>query len=299
MDSLMDDINQIAIVGTGLLGVSMGLGLKATGYAGRIVGVGRRQVTLDKALQTGGVDEVSLDLQSVVRESRLVVVGVPLGAFAGVFQSIAACDHDELVITDVGSTKLQVLDEARKFLPNPQRFVGSHPMAGSEKQGPEAARADLFGGKPCIITRETDTEPRALAVIESLWRRLEMSLLYMSAMEHDSKAAAISHVPHLATVLIIETVARLGGWDIASTGFKDTTRLASSNPPMRADIIAANREQILRTLEVFRELFDEMHTVIAQNDYTKLLTRLENDKQLRDEWLRGYEQAATRHADEE
>jgi len=295
----MDNISQIAIVGTGLLGVSVGLGLKAVGYTGRIVGIGRRSSTLDKALKTGGVDDVSLEIQPVIRESQLVVVGVPLGAFAEVFQSIAECDHDQLTITDVGSTKVQVLDEARKYLPCPQRFVGSHPMAGSEKQGPEAARADLFGGKPCIITREEDTDTHALKTIEQLWHKLDMALLYMSALEHDRKASAISHVPHLTTVLLIETVAQLGGWDIASTGFKDTTRLASSNPPMRADIIAANRRQIIEAMDVFRDLFDQMYTLISQDGYQQLLDRLQHDKQLRDGWLQRYQQAITRHADED
>lgn len=164
-------------------------------------------------------------------------------------------------------------------------FVGSHPMAGSEQQGPEAATATLFDGKPCVVTPEADTDPGALAKVESLWRLLGMALLHMDATAHDEQAATISHVPHLASVMLVRVAMRRGGWDLASTGFRDTTRLASSNPPMRADILAANREAVARALRELRAECDAILETLDAGGRGTLLEMLEEAKGARDAWI--------------
>lgn len=280
----MLQVKQVAIIGTGLLGTSIGLALKRAGYAGEIVGVGRRTATLQAAEARGAVDRVSTHYASAMGDGALVIIAVPLGGFEEVFRRIVEADRRNLVITDVGSTKMMVVDAAARMLRSWHQFVGSHPMAGSEQQGPQGARADLFEGRPCIITPTDASAPAAVAMVESLWTTLGMSLLHMTAHEHDRQTAVISHLPHLASVLLVEVAAAMGGWDIASTGFRDTTRLASSNPPMRADIVAANQPQVLASLDALRAHLDTLRDTIARGDRDALLERLEIAKSARDQW---------------
>lgn len=289
---LLDDISQITLIGTGLLGASVTLGLKARGYKGRIIGVGRRQSSADEALRRGAVDEAVTDAGPAVRKSGLVIVAVPLGNFETVFRQIAPHDHDDLVITDVGSTKLSVLAAAKAALPEPSRFVGSHPMAGSEQQGAAAADPNLCAGKPCIVTPADDTRLAALAVVEELWQRLGMKLIRMTPQEHDAQAAVISHLPHAVSVLLVQVAKQCGGWDIASTGFRDTTRLASSNPPMRADILEANRAQVVAALKTFRGELDQFTQMLERGDRDGLLELLQSCQSMRESWLRSRDASA-------
>ncbi|MEX0655591.1 MAG: prephenate dehydrogenase [Phycisphaeraceae bacterium] len=294
MDQRISQIKQVAILGTGLLGTSVALGLKAGGYPGRIVGVARRAETLEQARAAGALDHGTTDLGEALADSDLAILAVPLGQFDRMFQAIAEHEHDGLVLTDVGSTKLSVLAAARKHLKHPERFVGAHPMAGSEQQGPEGARADLCQGKPCIITPGNDTDEDALAVVEAFWSSLGMTLIRMSAHEHDAQTATISHLPHAMAVLLVLVAAERGGLDIASTGFRDTSRLASSNPPMRADILMANREQVLDALTTLGHRLDRLIGVLDQNDRTGLTAMLEHARQVRDGWLAEREGEMTR-----
>ncbi|MEX2672318.1 MAG: prephenate dehydrogenase [Phycisphaeraceae bacterium] len=285
MDDRIRQLDQVAILGVGLLGASVGLGLKAAGYTGRIVGLARSSETLAAAKQRGAIDHGTTDIGEALQGSQLAIIAVPLGQFDRMFQQIAEHEHDRLIITDVGSTKLGVLASARQHLKQPGRFVGAHPMAGSEQQGPEGAQADLCQGKPCIITPGNDTDEEALATVEALWQSLGMTLVRMSAYEHDVQTATISHLPHAMAVLLVLVAAERGGWDIASTGFRDTTRLASSNPPMRADILMANREQVIEALNSLGHRLDRFIDVLDRGDRTGLIAMLEHARQTRDDWL--------------
>ena len=285
MNSSLLQLDRVAIIGTGLLGTSVGLALKAAGYTGEVIGVGRRQATLERALAVGGIDTATTDLPEAVRTSQLALIAVPLGGFDATLAKLAPHVHDKLILTDVGSTKGSVLAAARRHLNRPQRFVGSHPMAGSEKQGPEAACATLFAGKPCIVTPEPDTDAEALACVEQLWQALDMTLLRMSAEEHDRATATVSHLPHAAAVLVVQVALAQGGWDVASTGFRDTTRLASSNPPMRADIMVSNRAALLEALKALRGEIDQLSDALERNDRDALLALLERSQHARNEWI--------------
>lgn len=285
MHQMLDDLSRITIIGTGLLGGSVGLALRAKGFAGRIVGAGRRRETIDRACRCGCIDEGTTDLASAVAGAGLTLIAVPLSRFESTFEQLAGCVNEDDLISDLGSTKQNVMDLARRHLPRPQRFVGAHPMAGSEQQGPDAARADLFDGKPCIITPEPDTDPDALAVVEALWRSLGMKLLHMPARQHDQEAAVTSHLPHAAAVLLVQVAAHRGGWELASTGFGKTTRLASSNPPMRSDIMMANREAILVALEEMNDQVGRLKHLLTSSDEQALLEYLESAKDRRDEWI--------------
>lgn len=288
---LMDRDTRIVIIGTGLLGASLALALKAKRehgepHAGPIVGVGRRRETLDKARATGGFDEVTDDLPGALGGAGLVVLATPLSTFEGLMGTIAGAGESGLIVSDVGSTKSGPLAAARKHLPERMRFVGAHPMAGSERQGPEAADAGLFEARPCIVCRESDTDDAAAEAVTAMWRSLGMRVLRMTAEAHDRRTAAVSHLPHAAAVMLIEAAEAMGGWGVASTGFRDTTRLASSNPPMRRDIMLENRDALRRALRTLRERIDRLDARLADGDADALLADLEAARARREAWLR-------------
>ena len=282
----MHNIQQITIVGTGLLGASCGLGLRAAGYRGRLVGIGRRLETVERARDLGCVDEAATDLGTAVKASQLVVLATPLGTFAQLLVALARFDHEGLVITDVGSTKQQVCDDAHRLLPVPARFVGAHPMAGSEQHGPDAAKADLFQRKPCVITAGPDTDPHALKTVETLWSTLGMRLVHMPADQHDRKVACISHLPHALSSLLLKIAVDQEGLDLASTGFRDTTRIASGDPQVWRDIFATNRQAVLETLDAFIQESAEFRRVLAEGDDYRLFEILRHAKQVRDDWIK-------------
>lgn len=283
------DVQTITIVGTGLLGGSIGLALKAAGYKGKVLGAGRRRQTLDAALARGCVDEVFVDWEPAVARSGLVVLATPLGQFPELLAKLANLDHPDLVITDVGSTKAKVCQDAARLLPDPRRFVGSHPMAGSEQQGPEHARADLFQGKPCIIVDDpavaAPSSPAAQRV-KSLWEMLGMRLLTMPAAEHDRKVAAISHLPHALAVLLVEAAARGGAMDVASTGFADTTRIAGGDPRVWLDIFSTNRPAILEAIDGFQEHLRHFRGLLEKGGDRELKELLERAQAHRERWGR-------------
>lgn len=281
----MDKVRQITIVGTGLLGSSCGLGLRAAGYCGRIVGVGRHVETVERARELGCVDEAATSLEAPVRGSDMVILATPLSYFAGLLQELARYDHPGMIITDVGSTKQQVCAEARRWLPDPTRFVGSHPMAGSEQHGPDAAKADLFRGKPCIITPESDTDPEAIRTVEALWAMLQMRVVQMPAEEHDHHVSRISHLPHALAVLLLEMVDGQGGLELASTGFRDTTRVASGDPDVWLDIFTANRQSVVDAVDSFSGQLSDFREMLVNTDDGRLMALLRHAKVVRDEWI--------------
>ncbi|MEM6334506.1 MAG: prephenate dehydrogenase [Planctomycetota bacterium] len=283
---MTDHFGRVAIVGTGLLGASVGLGLKRRGAVGEVIGIGRTQTTLDEAKRVGAIDR-GTDDYAALAECDLAVVAVPLGAFDAVFAAMAGHANDGLVITDVGSTKRLVGQAARKHLPDPRRCVGSHPMAGKATAGPADADADLFVGKPCVICAAEHDDPAAIAAVESLWQTLGSNLIRMTPERHDAAVAATSHLPHAAAVALVAAAQRLGpdGWQVASTGFASTTRLASSNPPMRADIMTANADHLDAALAIYIEELQAIRTALRPDKRDDLLNQLSASMNTRDTWL--------------
>ncbi|WP_432799990.1 prephenate dehydrogenase [Poriferisphaera sp. WC338] len=286
MDNIaMTQINQITIVGTGLLGASVGLAAKAAGVVKHVTGVSRNLQTAQKAAQIGAIDMAYNKIGDAIAGTDLIIVAVPLSGFAYTFDLIRPHLTADMIVTDVGSTKASVLRDARANLGNVSRFVGSHPMAGSEKQGPEAGDAELFKGKPCIVTREPENDGDAVGRVKDLWQALGMHVLEMSAEEHDLKTATVSHLPHAAAAMLVQTANQLGGWDVASTGFCDTTRLASSNPPMRVDIMHANKDALLQSLAAFKGNLELLMTKLEADDCDGVLASLNESMAARDRWL--------------
>ena len=283
--SFSEQVARLTIVGTGLLGASIGLGLRDAGYTGTIVGAGRRKVTVERAKALGSLDEATTDLAQAVSNSQMVILATPLGTFSDLLARLAELDHDRLIMTDVGSTKQQVCAEAERMLPEPARFVGSHPMAGGEQHGPNHARADLFATRTCIVTPTPGTAPATVRLVKTLWSMLGMKLLEMSPPEHDRQAATASHVPHAVAALLVQLASRRGALGVAATGFADTTRIASGDPQVWTDIFMSNRREVGTALEVFGGEFKQFAVALAGGDQEQLLQLLRQCKMDRDAWV--------------
>jgi prephenate dehydrogenase len=287
LDTGLRGLKRVAIVGTGLLGGSLGLALRQRGFAGHILGVGRRQATLDRARQHGCIDETTTDPGQAARDSDLIVLATPLGSFGRILGEIAPHAAPGLVLTDVGSTKALVCADARRLLPPAlaRRFIGAHPMAGKELHGPEHASPDLFVNAPCVITAEPDADAQALTLVESLWSAVGMRLIRMSPQMHDQCVARISHLPHALAVLLVELAMSQGGLEVASTGFRDTTRVASGDPEVWSDIFTTNRGACLEVIDAFTARLGQFRQLLDQQDTPALMDLLRRAKTGRDAWI--------------
>jgi len=272
----------IAIVGVGLLGGSIGLALRAAGFAGQRIGVGRSRRTLDRALELGCIDATA-DLADA-RQCQLIILATPVGTIVDLLHGLAATVSAGTVITDVGSTKRTIVAEAERVLPEPGRFVGAHPMAGSERGGPDHASADLFRGKPVAVTPTDRTEAEAIEHVEQLWRSLGMAVHRIAPADHDRAVARLSHLPHALSVLLMQQARRSPGLELASTGLADMTRVAAGAPGLWADICIDNDDAVLDACDEHQQLLDAFRRVVREGDRTRLVEMLESARAARRNW---------------
>ena len=272
-------IKHVTVVGVGLLGGSAALAIKAHDPSVRVAGVGRRKVSLDAALEVGAIDTAHFDPAECVGQSDLVILATPVGAFERHLRAAVPALGPNVLITDVGSTKVSVVRLARRILGPGGPFVGSHPMAGSEQKGVRFSRADLFAGASCIVTPTADTPPDAVDAVEAFWRTLGMRVVRRSPAAHDRAVARISHLPHMLAGLMMLLPAK-NDLEVSSSGFRDVTRLASGDPEMWRDILLTNRSAILSALDRFsvdtaalRELIDQGDVEAIEKFLTRAKTR--------------------------
>lgn len=279
--------NRVALVGVGLLGASLGLALRTRGVCRQVVGVGRKgSASLSVALERGAIDEAVTDLAAGVREAELVVLCVPVGQFDGMLQAMAPVLKTGAVVTDVGSTKAQVMAAAARRLGPGVTFVGSHPMAGSEKRGPEAARVDLYENALCLLVAAGAEHGEAERRVEALWQAVGMRTLWVDAAAHDRWVAAISHLPHAAAGCIVTAAARTPeAFAAAATGFLDTTRVASGDLDMWTDIFMSNGPAVTATLDALSEEIAAFRHAVATGDAAAIRKHLAEAKAIRDELL--------------
>lgn len=287
MRKLLDikKLRSVAILGPGLLGGSIGLALRAAGFTGRRIGVGRRRSSLDKALACEAVDEVTLDPATGVAGAQLVILGTPIGMFEPLLREIAGALAPGTFVTDVGSTKVQVVRLARRLLPAGVRFVGSHPMAGSEKTGVEFARADLFEGALCLVTPNRATPAADVASIRRFWQALGAETVTLSPAEHDRMLARVSHLPHVVATALVRIADRQNAIDLAGPGFQDTTRVASGSASVWTDILRTNARPILKALDLIEMDLTKIRHLIERDDIKGIERWLADGKVIRDSWL--------------
>jgi prephenate dehydrogenase len=243
--------NKVTIIGAGLIGGSMALALREKGFAKSIIGVGKSKTSLDKAIALGLIDE-ALPLEEAVKQSDFIYVAIPVDATVPVIKQVMNIVNDQQLVADAGSTKFALCD-ALKDHPMRNRFVATHPMWGTEYNGPEAAVKGAFTGRACVICEKEKTAADGVDKVEALYRALGMNIVYMDAYNHDIHAAYVSHISHITSFALANTVLekeREEGaiFELAGGGFESTVRLAKSNPAMWAPIFMQNRENVLDVL---------------------------------------------------
>ncbi len=283
---------RVAIVGLGLIGGSMGLALRQARAAQQLVGYDLGRGVNEQARRTGALDQTCDALADAVRGAELIILATPVGAMRALLQELAGTATPGAVITDVASTKSQVISWAEEFLPGNIYFVGGHPMAGKEVSGVSAADAALFRNRTYCLTPTKKTSPAALNKIAQLIEILGARVRFLEPAEHDGQVAQVSHLPFLASSALMQSVAENSSWgdasQLASTGFRDATRLAAGNPEMYRDICLTNGEAVLRALDEYLVALRLLREQIAARD-PKLNERFARTQRLRQEWQAGHE----------
>ncbi len=282
-------IKRLCIIGVGLIGGSLARALRETGCVETIIGSGRNRAHLQRAQVLGVIDEYELDMAKAVRNADLVVVAVPLGAMPACFAVLKNSIGDNTVITDVGSAKQSVIDAMQTaFGELPKNFVPGHPIAGTEKSGVDAAFAELFSQRRVILTPHAASDSRAVKLVRQMWEHCGAQVLEMEAKHHDEVLAATSHLPHMLAYALVDTLARLQDrreiFAYAAGGFRDFTRIASSDPQMWHDICLANRESLAQMLGVYITDLQRLQQAIETNDSEYLKTTFTRAKTARDQF---------------
>jgi len=270
----------IAIAGVGLIGGSIGLGLKKYARGTSITGIGRNITRLKQAKALGVIDKISLNPKDAVKDQDLIILAQPVAIIKKTLAEISKFLKKGQVVIDVGGTKEGIIKEACKKLPAGVHFIGTHPLAGSEKMGVKAASADLFLRTKCVIIRGRDKG--TFKKVSRIFKILGSETIIMNAQEHDELIALISHLPHLVAQALVGTVAgNSKALKLASSGFRDTTRIAQSSSEMWRDIFIENRQNILKILTIYEKELKKMRRLINQKNPKKLLAYLSKIKAVR------------------
>jgi prephenate dehydrogenase len=285
----MDKTQNIAILGFGLMGTSLALGLKKRGCAVRILGYARREETRAHAMENGVADEVFADADDAVRNADIVVICVPIWTVAKLAEQIVPALKAGAVVTDVGSTKSELLNKMKPlFAQSEACFVGSHPIAGSEKTGIEAGNPDLYQGRLTVVCPSEDTPAAAEQAVATLWKNAGSEVVEMSPEQHDAMLASTSHLPHMIAAALARSVANgdpAGKADFCGTGFKDTTRVASGSADMWVDIIDTNRAALETELDRFHEELQGLIKILRAGNHDDIRNWLEGAADVRNHIL--------------
>lgn len=289
----METLARVAVLGLGLMGGSLGLALRDARLAASVAGYDAEPGTAERAIERGAITEMCASPAAAVVGAELVVLAVPVLAERELLAAIAPALSPVAVVTDLGSTKRQVVEWAHELLSGPLRFVGGHPMAGRERSGIEAASADLFRGAVWCLTPTPETDVDAVRLVAELARGVGASPLVLGAAEHDELVAGASHLPLVAAAALVRTVAGGGEWEqlrsLAAGGFRDTTRVASGDVRMARDICRTNRDAIARWLDRYIAELAHIRTLIADGegaDDEAIATWFAEARAARDDWLR-------------
>jgi prephenate dehydrogenase len=283
-------IQQLTIFGVGLMGGSLALALKKAGYCQQVVGCSRSADHLQRAVDLGVIDRYTLDPKEAVKGADMILVAVPMGAMQAVFSSIADHIEDNAVITDAGSAKGSVIAAAKAaFGEVPAQFVPGHPIAGREKSSVEAALDDLYMDHKVILTPLEHTNPEAIQRVTEMWQTAGAEVENLEVEEHDSVLAATSHLPHILAFTFVNSLAESEHsekiFHYVAGGFKDFSRIASSDPVMWRDICLENKEALLSALNCYQQNLSDLAELIKNEDSDTLLDKFARAKSERDKHL--------------
>jgi prephenate dehydrogenase len=288
-------LGHVAIVGVGLIGGSFAMGLKAAGLAQRITGVGRSAANLKRAVELGVIDDIATD-DAVYGEADFILLATPVGQMARLMERIAPVLKADAVVTDGGSTKMDVAALAREhFGAKLSRFVPAHPIAGAELSGVEAARVGLYQGKKVIIAALPESAPDAVEKVRAAWQACGAKIYEMAPAQHDATFATVSHLPHLLAFALVDDIARRPEADTlfqyAASGFRDFTRIVGSSVEMWRDIAVANQAALLKEMDAYMAALATMRAQLASGDGEALAATFANARRARQAWLDSIEKA--------
>jgi len=280
-------INRLALIGVGLIGGSLARALRDAGHVREVIGYGRGLANLQRAVELGVADRVETSLSAAVRDADMVVLATPVGSMAEILSAIAPYLAHDAVVTDVGSVKGTIAAAARTALgAKLPDFVPGHPIAGTERTGVEASFSSLFVGRRVVLTPLSETSADAVTRVRAMWQAAGADVVSMSVEHHDAVLAATSHLPHLLAYALVDMLARLDDsreiFAYAAGGFRDFTRIASSDPVMWRDISLANRDAIVSMLKNYRTEVDDLIAAVSTGDGAKLETLFARAKAARD-----------------
>jgi prephenate dehydrogenase len=288
----MRKLRALAVVGVGLIGGSFAAALKRAGAALTVVGCDRDAAALQRAVELGVIDSAAHSVSEAVRGAELIVVSVPVRAIGPVLHDVSLALDANAVVTDVGSTKADVMRTAREELRERySRFVPGHPIAGRETSGVEAASAELFRGARVVLTPEGDAAPEAIDLVRGAWEAAGARVSTMAGDLHDRIFAAVSHLPHVLSFALVSELAERGDaqqlFAFAAGGFRDFTRIAASSPEMWRDIALQNREALLAELDRFGVRLAVFRELIEKGDGPGLLRLMAEARSARSAWAAG------------
>lgn len=280
-------INRLAIIGVGLIGGSLALALKQARFVRTVIGCGRDQQNLQKAVELNVIDSFCSNIAEAVKDADMVVIAVPLGAMQGIFEQIGNAIADHAIVTDAGSAKASVIAAAQAGLgARIKQFIGGHPIAGSEKSGVEASQADLYQHRKVILTPLAQNSQADIDKVANMWRQCGATVEYLDVLQHDKVLAATSHLPHMLAFALVNYLCGLHDHDeifkYAAGGFRDFTRIASSDAVMWRDICLANGAAIVDLIDGYKQDLGQVADAINQQDADKLLQLFSQAKSQRD-----------------
>lgn len=282
-------IERLCIIGVGLMGGSLALALREAGYVKHITGCGRSQTNLDAALKLNTIDSATTDPAKAVANADVVLLAVPVGQVGALCKTIRPHLQENALLTDVSSVKADVVRQVETaFGEVPENFVPGHPIAGTERSGAEAAFADLYKNRKVLLTPLTQTSPNAVNQIQAMWEAAGAVVEQMSVTHHDEILAATSHLPHMLAFGLVDSLARQKDYAeifrYAAGGFRDFTRIASSDPVMWRDICIHNRSAILKAMDRYQADLNILRQAIESGDDKALLEIFTRAKSARDEY---------------
>ncbi len=279
----------LSILGVGLIGGSLAKAAKSAGLCQKVVGYGRCSESLQRAVDLGVIDQIASDVKAAVESADFVVLATPVGAIESLLKQAAGYFKSDVVITDVGSTKGSVVESVRRALGKvPRNFVPGHPIAGTENSGVEYADAKLFEGRRVILTPLENTDAEAVLRVRQMWEGVGSVVSEMAVNHHDEVLAATSHMPHMLAYLMVDRLSKMDAqhevFKYAASGFRDFTRIASSDPVMWRDICLANSDALLLALEQYSSELMQLRGAIENKDDEYLMALFSRSKTVRDQF---------------
>ncbi len=276
----------VSIIGVGLIGGSIGLAIKSELKVKKVIGIGRNLKRLKLAKKIGAVDEITTDINEGVKNADIVFVCLPVGLIAETVKNILPVCKKGAIITDVGSVKEPIVSEVEKFLdtsysllPTPCHFVGGHPIAGSEKTSVKYASKNLFENAVVVLTPTKKTDKKSLDIVKKLWEKMKAKVKIMSPARHDKILSITSHLPHAVAFALVNSA---DNFEFAGNGFRDTTRIASSDPEMWADIIFNNQTNVRQAIKRIKFELEKIEKAKTKEELAKIFRKA---KQKRDYYV--------------